>query len=238
MRSAVLVLIAALLGACANPVAQQAAVDTRYDPSRLDSMLAITWQTGDGALSPAQAGDLRAMVSAGRRAQRDEFVVVSDGSGGPMQQMRAARVGQSLADAGARWVRQSVEPAMAAGPNTVVVVRSEYLIGTRNCPNFNPVSMANPNEAAMPGFGCADAYNMGQMLARPRDAAVGRSPGPADGTVSAEAIMRYREGRVFTSGATSTLGANTGAAATPAAPQPVGAGATPAANTNAPPPSN
>ena len=47
----------------------------------------------------------------------------------------------------------------------------------------------------MPGFGCADAYNMGQMLARPRDAAVGRPAGPADATVNAAAIARYREGR-------------------------------------------
>ena len=48
----------------------------------------------------------------------------------------------------------------------------------------------------MPGFGCADAYNMGQMLARPRDAAVGRPSGPADATVNAAAIARYREGKV------------------------------------------
>ena len=60
----------------------------------------------------------------------------------------------------------------------------------------SPAAMWNPNEAAMPGFGCADAYNMGQMLSRPRDAAIGHSPGPADGTVNAEAVARYREGRV------------------------------------------
>ena len=81
-------------------------------------------------------------------------------------------------------------------PNSVVVVRSEYLIANNRCPNYSPAAMWNPNEAAMPGFGCADAYNMGQMLSRPRDAAVGRLPGPADGTVNAEAVARYREGRV------------------------------------------
>ena len=113
-----------------------------------------------------------------------------------MQRMRAQRVAQSLSDSGARWVTTAVEPAMAMGPNSVVVVRSEYLIASNRCPNYSPAAMWNPNEAAMPGFGCADAYNMGQMLARPRDAAVGRSPGPADGTVNAEAVARYREGKV------------------------------------------
>ena len=75
-------------------------------------------------------------------------------------------------------------------------MRSEYLLGLNNCPTYNPATTANPNEAVMPGFGCADAYNFGEMLARPRDAAVGRPPGPADATVNAAAIARYREGKV------------------------------------------
>ena len=66
-----------------------------------------------------------------------------------------------------------------------------------------------------PGFGCAFAYNMGQMLARPRDAAVGRPAGPADATVNAAAIARYREGRVKaldTSGGSSSGGGSGGGA--------------------------
>jgi type IV pilus biogenesis protein CpaD/CtpE len=96
------------------------------------------------------------------------------------------------------------------GPNTVVVVRSEYLLGFNNCPNYSPATTANPNEAAMPGFGCSDSYNMGQMLARPRDAAVGRPAGPADATINALAIARYREGKVA---ALNTSGLIGGAAA-------------------------
>jgi type IV pilus biogenesis protein CpaD/CtpE len=197
MRSALTLLAAACLGACAqNPVAQQATVDTRYDPIRGDTMVAVNFAPSAGSPDGGQVSGLRTLVETGRRAQRDEFVVVSDGTGGPMQQARAQRVGQILSNAGARWVSTAVEPAMATGPNTVVVVRSEYLMGVNNCPNFNPATTANPNEAAMPGFGCSDAYNMGQMLYRPRDAVVGRSAGPADGTVTAAAIARYRDGKV------------------------------------------
>lgn len=198
MRSLVMLLVAAgSLAACAqDPVVQQATVETRYDPTRADAMLAVNFTPQSVGPDATQLNGLRGMVAVGRRAQRDEFVVVSDGSGGPIQRQRAQLVGQALSDAGARWVSTSLEPAMAMGPNTVVVVRSEYLMGFNNCPNYNPTTIANPNEAAMPGFGCADAYNMGQMLARPRDAAVGRSPGPADGTVTAAAIARYREGKV------------------------------------------
>jgi pilus biogenesis lipoprotein CpaD len=193
-----LFVLAAGLAACAqNPIAQEAAADTRYDPVRADTMVAVNFAPGSSGLDAGQMSELRTMVAAGRRAQRDEFVVVSDGSGGPVQQMRAQRVSQSLSQAGARWVGTSVEPAMAMGPNAVVIVRSEYLIGlNNNCPTYNPATSANPNEAVMPGFGCADAFNMGQMLARPRDAAMGRLPGPADATVNAAAIARYREGKV------------------------------------------
>lgn len=213
MRAAIIVLLACGLGACTNPVAQQAAVDTRHDTTRADSMLAVNFSPRAGALSASQVNELRAMVSAGRRAQRDEFVVVSDGSGGALQQAYAQRVSQTLSQAGARWVSTSVDRQLATGPNSVVIVRSEYLIANNLCPNYNPSSQWNPNEGAMPGFGCADAYNMGQMLARPRDAAVGRSPGPADGTVTAEAIARYREGKVKalnTTGMTGVLSAGGG----------------------------
>lgn len=213
MRPVIVASLAALLlSACGDPVAEQAKYETRHDPVRADTMLAVGFAPGSGQLDAGQVAELRTMVSAGRRAQRDEFMVVTDGTGGPIQQARAERVKQSLSAAGARWVGSSVEPAMSMGPDQVVVVRSEYRIGMRDCPNFGSGKQWNPNESVMPGFGCADAYNMGQMLARPRDAAVGRDPGPADGTVSATAVQRYREGRIRT--VTQTLSGTSGGVTT------------------------
>src|SRR5260370_4366504 len=174
-------------------------------------MVAVGFQPGTGRLDPRQVNELRAMVTAGQRAQRAEFVVVPDGSGGTLQQLRAQQIRQSLSSAGARWVGASVEPAMLMGPDQVVVVRSEYRLGTSNCPTYNPSSIGNPNESAMGGYGCADAYNMGQMLARPRDAAIGREPGPAEASVNASAVQRYREGRVRTVTAGGTGGGGVGA---------------------------
>lgn len=218
MRSSMLLLAGVLvLGGCMapDPVAQQANIDARYDPVRADSMLAVNFAPGVNRLDPGQANELKAMVAVGRRAQRDEFVVVTDGSGGPLQNLRAQQVRASLANAGASWVGTSVEPAMAMGPDRVVVVRSEYRLGERNCPNYNPTGISNTNEGLQTGFGCADAYNMGQMLARPRDAAIGRDAGPADGQVAAEAIQRYREGKVrqaysSSGGASSSAGGASG----------------------------
>ncbi len=223
MRSAVLLLIAAVsVGACAapDPVAQQAVVDTRYTPTRADTMLAVSFPPGVGRLAPSQAGELQAMVAAGRSAQRDEFVVVTDGSGGQLQYIRAQQVRASLSAAGASWVGTSVEPTMAMGPDQVVVVRSEYRIAERNCPNYNPTGISNTNEGRMPSTGCADAYNFGQMLARPRDAVVGREPGPVDATINAEAVQRYREGRVRVASSTGGTGGGGGGGGGGGAPPP------------------
>ncbi len=232
MRSILLTtLAAAFLAACGDPVAEQARIDTRFDAVRADTMLAVGFAPSSGQLDAGQVGALRAMVAEGRRAQRDEFVVVTDGSGGPIQMARAQRVRQSLATVGARWVGTAVEPAMAMGPDQVVVVRSEYRIGTRDCPSFGSGTQWNPNESLMSNFGCANAYNMGQMLARPRDAAIGRDAGPADATVSSAAIQRYRDGRVrtTTAGATGAGGAVGEAGGAGGA---GGAGASPAGSTN------
>lgn len=211
MKSIPLVVLAAVaLAGCADPVAQQAVADARYTPERADSMTAFDFAPGSARLDPSQESQVRALV-ADRHGQRDEFVVVTDGSGGPIQQSRAVHVAGRLSQAGARWVTASVEPSMTRGPDQVVVVRSQYRIGARNCPSYTPSTMWNPNESDMAGFGCADAYNMGQMLARPRDAAVGRSPGPADGQVNADAVQRYREGRARGASGSSTGGTGGGA---------------------------
>jgi pilus biogenesis lipoprotein CpaD len=197
MRSFILaMLVSTFLAACSDPVTDQARFDTRHDAVRADTMLAVNFAPGVGQLDGGQVGELTTMVAAGQRARRDEFVVVTDGSGGGLQQNRAEQVRNSLTAAGARWVDVALEPSMAMGPDTVVVARSEYRIAARNCPVAQSGSMWNPNETVDPNFGCADASNMGQMLARPRDAAVGRIPGPADATVNAAAVERYREGKV------------------------------------------
>jgi pilus biogenesis lipoprotein CpaD len=206
MKTAILplTLLAALaVAGCGDPVAEASAVDARYTPARADSIVAVEFAPGSARLDPSQDSQLRAMVTRDGRADRDEFVIVTDGANG-LQQSRATQIAHSLTQAGARWVSRSVEPAMARGPDQLVVVRSAYRLAAHNCPTYTPSTTWNPNESDRPGLGCADAHNMGQMLARPRDAAIGRSPGPADGQVNADAVQRYRDGRVKDAGAGGT----------------------------------
>ena len=55
MRSVVVLMAAACLAACAqNPVAQQAAADTRFDPMRADTMVAVNFAPGASAPDASQ----------------------------------------------------------------------------------------------------------------------------------------------------------------------------------------
>ena len=199
MKSLLLSVLALMtLAACNDPVAEQAAADARWVPNRADQMVVFDFAPGSLRLEPAQEQQMQVLVE-NRHALRDEFVVVTDGTGGPLQQNRATHVASRLSQAGAQWVSALVDPSITRGPDQVLVVRSEYLLGMRNCPTYTPATIWNPNESLKPGYGCADAYNTGQMLARPRDAAIGRDPGPADGTISADSVQRYRESHVRTS---------------------------------------
>ena len=77
MRSAIVLLVLMGLAACAqNPVVQQSTIDTRYDPIRADSIVAVNFAPGSRGLGGAEVSELRTIVANSRRAQRDEFVVV------------------------------------------------------------------------------------------------------------------------------------------------------------------
>jgi type IV pilus biogenesis protein CpaD/CtpE len=208
------VLALATLAACADPTAQQAEVDARFTADRADQMLAFDFAPGSTRLDPSQEQQMHVLV-ANRHGRRDEFVIVTDGSGGSLQQSRATHVASRLSQAGAQWISAQADPSIARGPDQILEVRSEYLLGMRNCPTHTPSTMWNPNESLKPGYGCTDAYNLGQMLARPRDAAIGRDPGPADGTIGADSVQRYRESHVRTSTISVGGGAGGGGAAPP-----------------------
>lgn len=64
------------------------------------------------------------------------------------------------------------------------------------CPDWSRDPGSDPNNLQLSNLGCANAYNLGLMIANPSDLAY---PGPlmaSDGTREAEAIVRYRSDKV------------------------------------------
>lgn len=63
------------------------------------------------------------------------------------------------------------------------------------CPDWTGPARDDRENQPYANFGCADAINLGLMIARPSDLARGRTPGPLDGETGAAAIERYRLGK-------------------------------------------
>lgn len=64
------------------------------------------------------------------------------------------------------------------------------------CPDWSRDPGFDPGNLPLSNLGCANAYNLGLMVADPGDLAPSRALAPADGTREAEAIVRYRTDKV------------------------------------------
>ena len=82
-------------------------------------------------------------------------------------------------------------------PKTAVAVKTEdgrYIAVAPGCPDWTSRPGRTWANTVHSNFGCASATNFARMLADPADLARGRDMGPADGTVQADAMRRYRTG--------------------------------------------
>lgn len=77
----------------------------------------------------------------------------------------------------------------------------EVLVATANavlpgCPDWSRDPGRDPRNEPMSNLGCANAVNLGLMVADPNDLLAGRPIEPADAIREAEAILRYRTDKV------------------------------------------
>ena len=79
------------------------------------------------------------------------------------------------------------------GEAVKVIVR-RYVVTVPGCPDWTGRPGVSYDNTHSSNFGCANAVNLGLMVADPRDIVVGRHPGLMDGEFGARSIERYREG--------------------------------------------
>jgi pilus assembly protein CpaD len=97
---------------------------------------------------------------------------------------------------------EKVPAAAGEGPEAwrqnrrVEVVLERYLVTLPACPDWSRKSGTDFANLPPSNFGCATETNLGLMVADPKDLVRGRILGPADGVHEAEAIVRYRTGKV------------------------------------------
>ncbi|MGD9509900.1 MAG: CpaD family pilus assembly lipoprotein [Geminicoccaceae bacterium] len=77
----------------------------------------------------------------------------------------------------------------------------EVLVSTADvvlpgCPDWSRDPGYDPRNEPLSNLGCANAYNLGLMVADPADLVAGVPTAPADGVREAEAVLRYRTDKV------------------------------------------
>lgn len=77
---------------------------------------------------------------------------------------------------------------------TVSVIVRRHVVTLPGCPDWTDRPGMTWNNTVTRNWGCANAVNLGLMVANPADLADPRTPGPIDGEFAVLAIQRYRAG--------------------------------------------
>ncbi len=98
----------------------------------------------------------------------------------------------------------TLPPGTSAGTtlpaDTIVVTARVVAVGAIPCPGYNTPVQLDLEHRPVLSPGCANAVNLGMMLANPQDLQGQQSLAPADGAAAALHIERYRAGQTWPSG--------------------------------------
>lgn len=83
----------------------------------------------------------------------------------------------------------------------VVVFAQTVAVLPPDCPGYNTPITLDYEWRPATRLGCANAVNLGLMVANPNDLAQGRPIGPADGEAMALGVARYRTAQTYPTGA-------------------------------------
>lgn len=85
-------------------------------------------------------------------------------------------------------------PAKDAWDGSIRIVLGRYVVIPPDCPDWSKRADGDSANRRSSNFGCANAVNLGLMVADPGDLVRGRTAGPADGAAGARRYKTYREG--------------------------------------------
>jgi len=179
------------LAACVTEYSKSEAPDQlRVDGA--ESRRELTFATGSAYLTPGALRDLDRWVLSGSIRPADRVAVAAAGSP-RLAEQRAAAVSRELLRYGI--VTQTL--ALDAVPaNGAILSVGRYAVTLPTCPNWSQSLSYEFTNAFSSNYGCANAINLGLMVASPGDLVSGRSLTGADAQLAAEAVKRYLDDRV------------------------------------------
>jgi len=190
LRLAVLPLILGL-SACAAEYSKSEAPDTlRVDGG--ESRLSIAFAGGSDRLAAGEAARLDRMVLAGTIRPADRVRVAASGPPG-LAERRAAAISRELL----RYGIVAQPTALDAVPaNHALVSVGRYSVTLPDCPNWSQSLSYDFTNAFTSNYGCANATNLGLMVASPADLVSGRPFAGTQAQPAAAAVQRYLNDRV------------------------------------------
>jgi len=178
------------LAACAAEYSKSEAPDTlRVDGA--ESRLSIAFAGGSDRLTAGEAARLDRMVVSGTIRPADRVEVAAAGPPG-LAERRAAAISRELLRYGI--VTQTL--ALGSVPaNHAIVSVGRYAVTLPTCPNWSQSLSYDFSNAFTSNYGCANATNLGLMVASPGDLVSGRQFSGPDAQPAA-AVQRYLTDRV------------------------------------------
>jgi len=216
MRSLLALAALAALAACSSepplPPAQTAKA-IRVEHVRVK--YAAAFAPGESQLPPTEATRLNTFLDQSGMAPGDRAYVAASSSD-PLASARVGRIASLLALHGL-GIEPVAPPPGGIEPNQVLVLVDRYVAEPPACPDWSDDPSGTHDNTTSSNYGCATLNNLAQMIANPRDLDEGRDLAPANGDVSADAMLRYRTGAVLplssqsaSGGASSSSGASAG----------------------------
>ncbi len=173
--------------------------EKRVQVAPSETAFALQFQNGSAQVSPAEqraaVGFLQRRVTA-----HSDQVFVDFGYLHETTQLvfdRRTTVAEIVVAAGFDPARVQVRDNIASiAENEINLAVRRYLVTLPGCPDFTSRAGRTFDNRPHSNWGCATASNFGQMVAEPKDIAIGRGDTLADGEAMVLSIQRYRVGQV------------------------------------------
>jgi pilus assembly protein CpaD len=179
------------LAACAAEYSKSEAPDTlRVDGA--DSRRELAFAAGSAYLTPSELRKLDGWVLSGNIRPADRVAIAAAGPPGLAEQ-RAAAISRELLRYGVVTQTLALDTVPA---NHAIVSIGRYAVTLPTCPNWSQSLSYDFTNAFTSNYGCANATNLGLMVASPADLASGRPFSGPDATPAVAAVQRYLSDRV------------------------------------------
>jgi len=188
--SVLLPLLLGLAGCAAEYSKSEAPTALRVDGA--ESRREIAFAAGSATLSPSEIRKINDWVLSGTIRPADHVAIAG---GGPpaLAQARTSAIAKALL----RWgIVATAEPFADVAANRAVVNIGRYAVTLPDCPNWSQSLQWEFTNAYTSNYGCADATNLGLMVASPGDLVSGREFTGIDAVPAINAVNRYQTDRI------------------------------------------